>query len=40
MIGDDDPVDAFAKNFGFMTDDHRLDIVLDALLDGLASGSS
>ena len=36
MIGDDDPVDAFVKNSGFMTDDYRFDIGLDALLDGLA----
>jgi AcrR family transcriptional regulator len=36
MIGDDDPVDAFVKNSGFMTDDYRFDIGLDALLYGLA----
>jgi AcrR family transcriptional regulator len=36
MIGDDDPVDAFVKNSGFMTGDYRFDIGLDALLDGLA----
>jgi AcrR family transcriptional regulator len=36
MIGDDDPVEAFVKNAGFMTDDSRFDIGLDALLDGLA----
>jgi len=36
MIGDDDPVDAFVKSAGFMTDDDRFDIGLDALLDGLA----
>jgi hypothetical protein len=37
MIGDDDPVDAFVKHSGFMTDDYRFDIGLDALLDGLAA---
>lgn len=36
MIGDDDPVDAFVKNAGFMTDDYRFDIGLNALLYGLA----
>lgn len=36
MIGDDDPVDVFVKNSGFMTDDYRFDIGLAALLDGLA----
>jgi AcrR family transcriptional regulator len=36
MIGDDDPVDAFVKSSGFLTDDYRFDIGLDALLDGLA----
>lgn len=36
MIGDDDPVDALAKHAGFMTDDDRFDIGLDALLDGFA----
>jgi AcrR family transcriptional regulator len=35
MIGDDDPVDAFAKGAGFMTEDYHFDIGLDALLDGL-----
>jgi AcrR family transcriptional regulator len=36
MIGDDDPVDAFVKNSGFMTEDYHFDVGLDALLDGLA----
>lgn len=36
MIGDDDPVDAFVKSSGFMTEDYRFDIGLDALLHGLA----
>ena len=36
MIGDDDPIEAFAKNPGFLTQDRHFDIGLDALLDGLA----
>jgi AcrR family transcriptional regulator len=36
LIGNDDPVDAFIKSSGFMTDDHRFETGLDALLDGLA----
>ncbi|HVT06799.1 MAG TPA: TetR/AcrR family transcriptional regulator [Polyangia bacterium] len=36
MIGGDDPVDAFAKSSGFMTQDRHFDVGLDALLDGLA----
>ncbi len=36
MIGGADPVDAFVKHPGFMTDDYRFDIGLDALLDGFA----
>lgn len=36
MIGDDDPVEAFVKHSGSVTDDARFDVGLDALLDGLA----
>ena len=36
MIGDDDPVDAFMKSAGFLTQDYHFEIGLDALLDGLA----
>lgn len=36
MIGNDDPIHAFAKSAGFQTDDRHFDIGLDALLDGLS----
>lgn len=36
MIGDEEPIVAFEKHAGAMTDDYRFEIGLDALLDGLA----
>ncbi len=36
LIGDADPVEAFAKSSAFMTQDGHFEIGLDALLDGLA----
>jgi AcrR family transcriptional regulator len=36
LIGDDDPVEVFARSLGFMTEDHHFESGLDALLDGLA----
>lgn len=36
MIGNDDPVAAFAKSLAFMTEERHFESGLDALLDGLA----
>jgi len=36
LIGDGDPLEAFARHPGFLTEDRQFDVGLQALLDGLA----